>query len=256
MISGILAMVMVPMPGHAEEFSYNGDKGPGYWSELSPAWAACAASRPHARQSPINIAKVFADDTLGALDLRTFPTTIDIFNNGHTIEQRYEGTGSSVDFEGRNFELQQFHFHTLSEHSVSGKHAAMEMHGVFTDSAVGDNLVIGILFRIGGNGNAFLQKLIDARLPQKEGDATQTSELIDFGDGLTNRRQYYTYPGSLTTPPCSETVTWVVLARPAEVSRDQYEAFRRILGNNFRPTQVLNERTVRATQQAVVPKGL
>jgi len=229
------------------EFSYNGDTGPAYWFELSPDWAACAGTAVDARQSPVNIHRTRFDPHLKSLALQTHPTSIDMFNNGHTIEQHYEGTGSRIVFEGTTYELQQFHFHTLSEHVISGEHADMELHAVFQDAAGVSNLVVGVLFEDGKKNNPFLQTLIDAGLPAKNGDTTVTSTQIDLADVLTSTASYFTYPGSLTTPPCSETVTWVVLAKPAKMTHAQGQSFRRILGNDFRPLQDLNGRRVRST---------
>jgi carbonic anhydrase len=229
------------------EFSYNGDNGPGYWSELDPAWSACAGTSSDARQSPIDIEHATVDRNLRPLALRTVPTIIDMFNNGHTIEERYEGTGSSITFESKFYELQQVHFHALSEHAVGGERGAMELHSVFQEPTTGNKLVIGLLFEIGKKSNPFLQTFIDAGLPKKNGDTKVTSALVDLSDVLTSTSSYFTYAGSLTTPPCSENVTWVVLARPAEVSSSQFQAFRRILGNDFRPLQELNGRVVRST---------
>lgn len=244
--AGLLA---ISISATAQEFSYNGDNGPGYWSELSGDWSACAASSDDAAQSPINISKIKFDKSLKKLDLDIYDTTIDIFNNGHTIEQHYEGTGSRINFKDTEYELKQFHFHTLSEHVVAGQHSLMEMHLVFGDvEGLGTNLVIGQLFTKGGGNNKFIQKLIDAGLPEKDGDVTETEELINVGDGLASTSSYYTYSGSLTTPPCSEVVTWVVLQKPARISMDQFEAFRHILGNNFRPVQDTNGRVVTATK--------
>ena len=230
----------------AQEFQYSGDDGPAHWSGLNPEWEACAGPEGSARQSPINIRKVSFDKSLTRLDLLLYPATIDIFNNGHTIEQHYDGTGSSIYFEGTQYELQQFHFHTLSEHTIGGDHGVMELHAVF--SSGNTNLVLGMLFEIGSHANSFIEKLIGAGLPERNGDTTETDDPINLADALTNTRSYYTYEGSLTTPPCSETVTWVVLTRPARLSRAQFESFRRILGNNFRPLQALNGRVVRATK--------
>ena len=231
------------------EFSYNGDNGPAYWWELNPEWGACAGTALDARQSPIDIDHVKIDWNLKPLELQTFPTTIDIFNNGHSIQQRYENTGSTIYFEGRAYELQQFHFHTLSEHAVEGERGAMELHAVFQEPGSGDNLVIGMLFEAGKKNNPFIQTLIDAGLPENNGDTTVTDELIDLADVLTSTSSYYTYPGSLTTPPCSENVTWIVLQKPAKFSQAQFQSFRRILGNDFRPLQDLNGRTVRGTSK-------
>ena len=231
----------------AQEFSYNGDNGPAYWSELSDEWGACSGANEDAAQSPINIMWAKYDKGLKKLDLETYPTGIDIFNNGHTIEQHYEDTGSRIYFEGVEYELKQFHFHTLSEHTIFGQHALMEMHSVFSEAG-GTNLVLSQLFEPGHRKNRFIQKLIDAGLPAKDGDVTATEEQIDVGDAFESTKSYFTYSGSLTTPPCSETVTWVILKKPARISMDQYEAFRRILGNDFRPIQDTNGRVVRATK--------
>jgi carbonic anhydrase len=234
----------------AQEFSYNGDTGPAYWHELDDAWEACAGNGVaggEPAQSPIDISKAHYDKSLEKLDLVTFPTTIDIFNNGHTIEQHYADTGTSVVFNGITYELSQIHFHTLSEHTVNGRHATMEMHAVFSEDG-GTNLVIGQLFEAGKGNNPFLQALIEAGLPEKNGDTTETAGLIDVGNAFTNTGQYYTYAGSLTTPPCSEVVTWVVLKKEAGMSVTQYEAFRGILGNNFRPLQDRNDRVITKTR--------
>ena len=229
----------------AQEFQYSGDEGPAHWSELDPAWAACASTAETARQSPIDIDKIRGDKSLGPLQLVSYPTTIDIFNNGHTIEQHYEDTGSLIVLNGTQYELQQFHFHTLSEHAVHGEHGVMEMHAVFTEST--EYVVVGMLFEIGSHVNPFIQKFIDAGLPVKSGDTRETGDPINLGDALTDTKSYYTYNGSLTTPPCSETVTWIVLTKPARLTQDQFEAFQKILGNDFRPLQPLNDRVVRAT---------
>ncbi len=238
---------------NAQEFSYNGDSGPDHWEELNDEWAACAGEGTEGAspaQSPINIrtGRVVADETLGELELVTFPTTIDMFNNGHTIEQTYEDTGTSIVFDGITYELSQFHFHTLSEHTIKNRNKKMEMHGVFTEPG-GTDLVLAQLWRISGSDpdNAFVQTLIDAGLPAKDGDTTETDTMVDVGDAFTNLDSYYTYSGSLTTPPCSEVVTWVVLKDLVSVSKEQHEAFRKILGNNFRPVQDTAGREVRGT---------
>ncbi len=238
---------------NAQEFSYNGDNGPNHWQELSGDWAACSGEGVDGAspaQSPINIrtGRVVPDDSLGELELVTFPTTIDMFNNGHTIEQKYEDTGTSIVFNGITYELTQFHFHTLSEHTIKNRNKKMEMHGVFAEPG-GTDLVLAQLWRISGSDpdNAFIQELIDAGLPVKNGDATATNAMIDVGNAFANLDSYYTYSGSLTTPPCSEVVTWVVLKDLVSISKEQHEAFRTILGNNFRPVQEIAAREVRGT---------
>jgi carbonic anhydrase len=121
---------------------------------------------------------------------------------------------------------------------------------VFSDPNSDKKAVIGMIYVL-GKMNKFLSELLKNGLPEKSGDeVAMPSQLVNLGDGLTNTSQYYTYPGSLTTPPCSETVTWFVLKRRAGLSEDQFQAFRHVLGNNIRPLQSLNHRVVRATVPA------
>lgn len=227
-------------------FLYTGDNGPGYWGQLTPAWSACAASST--QQSPINIDDATKDGSLEKLELSTYPTTIHLINTGHNIEQEYEDTGTSIYFAGLDYELLQFHFHTLSEHAVDDKRGAMEMHAVFQEPASGKLLVIGTLYKVSDKANPFIQTMIDAGLPAKKGDTVTSKTTIDVREGMTSLKSYYTYAGSLTTPPCSEIVTWVVQKKQAKMSATQWQAFRDIVGNNFRPLQKINGRVIRVTK--------
>src|SRR5262249_55672241 len=157
-----------------------------------------------------------------------------------TIEEEYE-PGSSLTIGGVVYGLTQFHFHTLSEHTVAGRHGVMELHAVFADPASDNKAVVGLLYVIGGK-NDFLSALLANGLPKKSGDQINSipSQPINLADALTSTSRYYSYPGSLTTPPCTETVTWFVLHEDAELSSEQFDAFRGILGNNFRPLQKRN----------------
>src|SRR5262249_20090486 len=232
-------------PAEADESGYSGDKGPGFWGER-PGWEACAATAPAERQSPIDITRVVPDHHLRPLQVELHDTPLALVNNGHTIEEEYE-PGSSLNVDGVLYELAQFHFHTLSEHTFHGRHGVMELHAVFADPGSDKKAVIGVLYTI-GRENEFLSRLLTNGLPQKSGDEVSVpSQSVNVADALTDTSQYYTYPGSLTTPPCSETVTWFVLKRRAQLSEDQFEAFRHVLGNDFRPLQNLNHRVVRAT---------
>jgi len=240
-----IAANLVGFSAWADDVVYSGDHGPGFWSE-TPGWEACGRStEPGARQTPIDIRDTTPDPHLGRLDLRILDTEISLLNNGHTVEQEYEN-GSELVVNGSIYELQQFHFHTLSEHAVNGQRGVMEMHAVFKNMADSTIAVIGVIYEIGRNSR-FLERLIDAGLPRKSGDTVQSAKVIDLADGLTDTSAYYTYDGSLTTPPCSETVTWFVLKHPATLSMAQFKAFNQILGNNFRPLQERNGRVVRRT---------
>jgi carbonic anhydrase len=96
-----------------------------------------------------------------------------------------------------------------------------------------------------GKPNEFLDTLISAGLPEKKDDSVESHVTINLTEGLVRTSNYYTYPGSLTTPPCSEIVTWIVLKKQATMSEEQFKAFNRIMGNNFRPLQDRNARTIR-----------
>jgi carbonic anhydrase len=227
------------------EFAYSGDNGPGFWGAM-PGWEACAGTSRTQRQSPIDIDHIVVDRHLEPLQLQLDETPLALTNNGHTIEEEYE-PGSSLTLKGVVYGLTQFHFHTLSEHTVSGRHAVMELHAVFADPASDNKAVVGQLFVI-GKANRFVAELLAHGLPTKSGDEVDVpSQMINVAGALTNTSRYYTYPGSLTTPPCTETVTWFVLHGYAQLSNEQFDAFRHILGNNFRPLQQRNGRTIRST---------
>jgi carbonic anhydrase len=241
------ATVRAATPGDASppEFAYSGDNGPGFWGEV-PGWEACAGTAATERQSPIDIDRIVVDRRLAPLRLQLHETPLALMNNGHTIEQEYE-PGSTLAHDGVIYDLTQFHFHTLSEHTVAGRHGVMELHAVFADPESDKKAVVGMLYVI-GQTNRFLSALLANGLPKKSGDEVAVpSAHTNVADALTNTARYYTYPGSLTTPPCSETVTWIVLHDAAQLSSGQFEAFRMILGNNFRPLQKRNGRTIRSS---------
>jgi len=228
-------------------FTYSGDNSSGSWGEHIPEWGTCSGASADALQSPINIRNTVTDTELQPLSIITKPIKINIFNNGHTIEQKYEGSGSNIYFEGIEYELKQFHFHTLSEHTIKQKRGVLEMHAVFNEPINNKNLVVSIIYKQGKNTNTFIQKIIDTGLPKKDGDIIKSKTRVNLKNGLTNTAAYYTYSGSLTTPPCTENVTWIVLKENASLSKKQLTLFRKILGNNFRPLQKRKGRTIRST---------
>jgi carbonic anhydrase len=229
-------------PGAASGgFTYNGDTGPGFWAQLDPANALCGSGTS---QSPIDISHVKIDPTLHRLDLDLHATPIALVNNGHSIEEEIESP-NTLTLNGVVYTSSQFHFHTLSEHAIGGRRGVMELHAVFADSA-GKTVVVGMLFTI-GHENAFLDELTSAGLPRHTGDEVTSATEIKLADGLTDTAAYYTYSGSLTTPPCSQGVTWFVLKDEAQMSSAQFQTFENILGNDFRPLQSVNDRVVYAT---------
>ena len=225
------------------EFAYSGDKGPGFWGSLNPQWRDCSSNN---RQTPIDIADISTDPDLAAPQLDLQPAPIRLVNRGFDIQQNYtEGEGGSIRLGETVYRLVQFHFHTLSEHTVNGSHAPMELHVVFVNPDAGDLAVIGVFYQI-GQENAFLAQF-SGRLPVKKGDRFDSPNEINVAEELTSISSFYTYLGSLTTPGCAPIVTWIVLKQPASMSEGQFQSFRGIMGNNFRPLQKRGDRIIRAT---------
>ncbi len=219
-------------------FSYSGDEGPAHWHEL-PGWEG-----DHQRHSPIDIASFVSDPKLPALDVSAVGAApVALCNTGHTLEQEWP-EHRTVGYDGREWEVLQFHFHTYSEHQFAGAHADLEMHVVCRSAE--ELLVVSVMFDAGAAENPFLAPLTSAPPAKSSDPRLESEELLDLGAFLEGLgAHYYTYPGSLTTPPASGIVTWVVLDRHASLSDAQLAAFRTVLGNNFRPVQPLAGRTVR-----------
>lgn len=238
-----VAAQVVPAAGQviaAGNFAYTGDNGPGFWGEISPACAPTSV-----RQSPIDIDRVEMDAKLEPLRVIATETATVVSNPGYTLVGKPDNR-PTLDLGNVTYTLVEFHFHTLSEHTVQGQYGVMELHVVFADPSLQKLAVIGVIYKA-GKSNGFLQKILSAGLPQKSTSAPVTVEKLNVADAFTDTASYYNYPGSLTTPPCSETVNWFVLKRWAEASEEQLAAFRNVLGNDFRPLQTRNGRVVKAT---------
>lgn len=225
---------------HCEAFvwGYEGNEGPA-------EWGGCFDECSGNTQSPLNIASATVDATLEALVLHYEEVPIDIFFNGRTLEFEHE-PGSTLTLNAMVFNLLQFHFHTESEHAISGSHYPMEVHLVHKHEPTGQLAVVGIFFEE-GDENMFLQHFAD-HLPDTKDERYSTAELVNAHDLLPTEDDYFTYGGSLTTPPCSEIVTWFVMKTPIEASPEQIQKFRTILNENNRPVQDLAGRTIREHQ--------
>lgn len=221
----------------AEEvhWGYEGEHGPAHWGEMDPAYTLCATGL---EQSPIDIA---ATAPLNPADLAFAyqPSGLTIVNNGHTIQANYKA-GSTVQIDGRPYELLQFHFHRPSEHTVDGGDLPMELHLVHRNDTEG-LAVVGV-FLVEGAENAALAPVFD-HMPAEEGEPeTIEGVTIHAADLLPADQRYWRYDGSLTTPPCSEAVKWHVMQTPVEVSAAQLAAYEAIFHLNARPVQPFNAR--------------
>lgn len=226
-------------------WSYSGDTGPEHWGSLSGEFETCDTGT---EQSPVDISDP-TPEAEGELIFEYVPAPLEIVNNGHTIQVNYEA-GSAVVIDGRRYELVQFHFHAPSEHTRDGEHSAMEMHLVHEDAAAGDLAVVGAWIEPGDAATPGLAPVWE-HLPAQEGPPAKIDGVeVDAAALLPEDRSSFRYPGSLTTPPCTQGVSWVMLRAPINLSEDQIEAFRAIIDGNNRPVQPLNDRTIVAVNEA------
>lgn len=221
----------------AAHWDYTGRAGPATWGALSPAYRRCTAGRS---QSPIDLDPEHADHArLPALDVHYGKTTVLELDNGHTIEDDVP-PGLYVELGGERYELRQFHFHHPSEHTIHGEHFPLEVHFVHRGPR-GRLLVLGVLIAEGAAQPAL--GLLFHHIPH---DHETVRLAIDPAQLLPADRRYLIYAGSLTTPPCTEGVTWIVLATPIAASADQLARFHAVFPNNSRPLMPRNARPVRA----------
>lgn len=224
-----------PAPTTSVHWGYAGEVAPQYWGELSPDYAACEQGN---EQSPVDIPAA-ASLNPPSLQFNYLPSALNISNNGHSIQVSYD-PGSTLELDGVSFTLLQFHLHALSEHTLAGAHTPMELHLVHKDPQ-GRTAVVGVMIEEGASNPAYEPVL--SHMPAAEGGEQVFSDvLVDAAALLPVEQSYYRYPGSLTTPPCTEQVAWVVFARPVELSVEQIASFQDLYSDNYRPVQPLNER--------------
>ena len=217
-------------------WGYEGDEGPSAWGELSPAFSLCGEGRA---QSPIDISGA-VETQLVDIEFSYGFTANTIGNNGQTIQVDVDA-GSHIVYNGITYDLQQFHFHAPSEHTIDGEAAALEIHFVHQDRNSNNLAVVGVLLTEGASENAGYAAVFD-QLPATVGPPAPAGGPLDLKALLPERLGYYTYQGSLTTPPCSEVVRWLLLDTPVELSAAQIAAFTAIYDANARPVQPLGQR--------------
>ncbi len=219
-------------------WGYKGQEGPEYWGSLSPDYIECKAGM---EQSPIDLKNAKEAGDLMPIESKYPKITLDVVNNGHSIVVNYK-KDNKVNFNGKEFKLLQFHFHSLSEHTLNGEYFPMEIHFVHKADD-GSLAVIGVFIKE-GKENPIIQKIWD-NMPVEAGKNNQSSSKIDINNLFPKKRSYFHYTGSLTTPPCSEGVSWFVYSDHIEVSKDQVEEFVQVMeGKNNRPVQAVNERSL------------
>jgi len=224
-------------------WTYAGATGPAKWSSLDKGFTLCKTGTA---QSPIDIPD--ADARKGDLPPLLFnykPSPLRIVDNGHTIEVNY-APGSFVSVAGKRYELVEFHFHKPGEQKVDGKGHDMEAQLVHKDPE-GKLIVLAVLLDA-GKENRLIKTLWD-NLPQDKGKERVVDAVkINALDLLPQNKGYYTFAGSLTTPPCSESMMWFVLKTPVQASAEEIARFGRIYPMNARPVQPRNDRDIQGTR--------
>ncbi len=221
-------------PKAAAHWSYEGEAGPQNWGDLQADFKVCKLG---VEQTPIDLSGGIKGDA-GSVEFDYKPLPLRIVNNGHTIQVNADA-GCSCVIGGTRYELQQFHFHHPSEHLLAGKGFDLEAHFVHKSSA-GALAVVGVFIRPGA-ANAALQAIFD-EMPKTEGPELKSGGAIDPAALLPKAGGYFRYIGSLTTPPCSEGLTWTVYREPVEASVEQIRQFAALFPNNARPVQRRNQR--------------
>ena len=241
-LAGLALCPLCATNGLAAEghWSYEGTTGPEKWGGLDPADALCSTGH---QQSPIDIVgSVTARQHALEISWTKRPNTI--VNNGHTIQLGFR-EGNTLRIGEQSYALKQLQFHHPSEHLVKGKRFAMEAH--FVHAAADGLAVIAVLMVSGGHNTVF--RRIVATMPPEEGPTISADPAIDPRRLLPAERAYFRYEGSLTTPPCSETVNWIVLAQPIEVDTADIARFRKLYPMNARPIQPRDRRFILSSGQ-------
>ncbi|XP_010470127.1 PREDICTED: alpha carbonic anhydrase 2-like isoform X1 [Camelina sativa] len=232
------------------EFSYERKKenGPEKWGKLKPEWKLCGKGE---LQSPIDLmnkrVRLVTDFQKLTKDYK--PCNATLINRGHDMMLRFEeeeGSGS-LKINGTEYKLLQLHWHSPSEHTINGRRFALELHMVH-ESKNGSMAVVTVLYKI-GRPNSFL-KLLEHKLVAitDQHDAERNVVMIDPSKIKTESRNYYRYIGSLTTPPCTQNITWTILKKIRTVSKSQVNLLRVAVhddsNSNARPVQPANKRVI------------
>jgi carbonic anhydrase len=224
----------------APHWGYEGETGPARWSELSADFKSCSLGL---EQTPIDLRDAVKSQA-GSIEISYQAMPLTILNNGHTI-QVITPPASKITIDGTPYRLLQYHFHHPSEHLLAGKGFDMELHFVHK-SASGALTVVGVFIKPGASNGALAP--IWSVMPSHESSSvTIESMSVNPAKLLPADREYFRYMGSLTTPPCSEGLTWTVFRSPIEASPEQIRNFAALFPLNARPVQQLNRRVLLAS---------
>jgi carbonic anhydrase len=225
------------LAAHSAHWDYAGTGGPETWGQMKPEFAKCSSG---SRQSPIDIRDGIKVD-LDPVRFDYKASAFRVIDNGHTVQVNV-GPGNSIEVMGRRYDLVQFHFHRPSEERVNGKQFDMVAHLVHKD--IDGRLAVVAVLLDRGSAQPIIQSVWN-NLPLEKGDEVAARGTLNLNELLPAERSYFTYMGSLTTPPCSEGVLWMVLKNPVPISAEQVGIFARLYPMNARPIQSASGRLIK-----------
>lgn len=220
---------------HNESWSY---EAPAEWGNLKAEYLTC---KNGANQSPVDIRQA-VNGQLPPLTLSYQAKQKSIINNGHTIQINVKD-GDALTLDGETFTLRQFHFHTPSENLINSKRYPLAAHFVHA-SEEGHLAVVGVMFEAGAENPALAEILRE--LPAEVNHEAALQQPLNLSALIPGEKNYYRFSGSLTTPPCTEGVRWLVMKQTVSASAEQIKTFAKLLGEhgNSRPVQALNGRVI------------
>ncbi len=235
--AGMILTTGTVLAGGGSHWGYTGSQGPEHWGDLDKAYAVCKSG---VNQSPVNLTGL-VEAELPAIAFSYGATATEVINNGHTIQANF-AKGSSIKVDGMDFQLLQCHFHSPSENTIEGESFPMEGHCVHATTE-GELAVVAIMYKLGAASPAIAA--LWEKMPEKAGEKNTLSAKVNGIDIMPKNKDYYRFNGSLTTPPCTEGVRWLVLKENATISRQQLDRFVKVMHHpNNRPVQPVNARLI------------
>ncbi|MBM7636088.1 carbonic anhydrase [Streptococcus saliviloxodontae] len=224
---------------HEAHWGYTDEISPDYWGSLSDDYQVC---RDGQEQSPINITNA-QDVDLPALALNSKDSKVSVLNNGHTIQVTPQNNDNTLVIGDKTYTLKQFHFHAPSENEIDGKQYPLEGHFVYKTED-GQITVVSVLYQYGKENTGL--KAIWSKMPTKVDSEATVSSNIAIDKLFPTSQDYYNFEGSLTTPPCTEGVNWIVFKKQETISKAQVKKFSKVIGvKNNRPLQDVNGREIK-----------
>lgn len=237
----LLAACLMPLTTLAAPWGYTGENGPAQWGEISKEYATCQTG---IRQSPIDIQTATTSKLgLPALNMQYVDGPTRFWSIDHTLRAIMSSYSANVlEVDEKIYYLKQLDFHAPAEHTLNGKTYPLELQLVHKNHH-GDIAIVAVMFDV-GEPNQAIQNLWES-FPAMKDSSMPLFSPVDINQLLPDNKAYWLYSGSLTTPPCTEGVSWVVLKKPVALSAEQLDKFRYIVGPaNNRPTQPLNQRKI------------